>query len=60
LLGVDELLAPVKAVVVEDPTCPVALEKSVEPVPLVPKLKTVVGCVATVVPGILKRKPFIS
>ncbi len=68
LPGVDELLAllavvrplpPVKAVVVRDPLCPTALDKTVEPVPVVTILEGVV-CVEPVVPGTLKRKTFIS
>jgi len=67
-MGVDELLAlltvgrplpPVKAVVVRDPLCPTVLDKTVEPVPVVPIVERVV-CVEPVVPGILKRKTFIS
>jgi hypothetical protein len=51
VLTVDELLAG-------DPLCPAVLEYSVEPVPIVARLETVVLCVATLVSGILKRKNY--
>jgi len=60
LLEVDELLAPLKPVVPRDSPSPVILEYSVEPVPAVPRLETIVVCVAPVVPEIFKRKAFVS
>jgi len=67
---VDEAIAVVCAVallptlvvnepVAEDPLCPVPLEYSVEPVPVVPELGNIVVCVIPVVPEIRKRKTFI-
>jgi len=52
MLAVNETVA-------EDPLCPVILEYSVEPVPVVPELVNTVVCVAPVVPGIRKRKTII-
>jgi hypothetical protein len=59
LLAVVRPLPLVKAVVVRDPLCPTVLDKTVEPVPVVPILERVV-CVEPVVPETLKRKTFIS
>jgi len=60
LLGVDEPLPPVKPVIAGDPPSPVVLDKPVEPVSVVPRLDTIVVCVAPVVPKILRRKTSTS
>jgi hypothetical protein len=59
LLEVDVALAPVKLVVAKDPPSPVVPDNTVEPVPVVLGIDTVVVCVAPVVP-VIENETFIS
>ncbi len=50
---------PVKTVVVGDPLSPLVLDNSVEPVPVVPTLETIVVCVSPVVP-VIERETYVT
>jgi hypothetical protein len=60
LIAVDDTLVSGKTVVAADPPCPLVPDTTVEPVPVVPGIKTLVVCVTPVVSRISKRKTFIS
>ncbi len=50
---------PVKTVVVGDSLSPLVLDNSVEPVPVVLPLETIVVCVAPVVP-VIERETYVT